>query len=348
MRSLHQYWNWWISQLSDALPTLSTVRKRAAIIAYLQEDMLYLRVRDEPHTPLGTVTPDMTDQERRAIHRKMATSGVGNRQVVLSVPEEARLQRTVELPLAAEAHLNAVAGNELDRWTPWRTDQAVFSISILQRSASSGKLVAEVSAVPRAAFARAQESLQRADLSLIGLLFERSGQSSEFIELESDFRPLRRRNSVSRIAAAAFAGLLVLSVLGAFGYKIWAIRSLEDHMAPLVRGAEETQKLAAELQQLARVANYAVDIKRERPSAIITLNVLSRILPDDCWLESLSLEGDRLTIQGNATDALTLLPLLTASGLLQEVAFASEVARDPDAGVDRFSITAKVIPHVGP
>ena len=348
MRYLHQYWNWWIGQLSDALPTLSAVRKRAATVAYFQEDMLYLRVRDEPHTPLGTVSPEMTDQERRAIHRKMEMSGVGNRQVVLSVPEEARLQRTVELPLAAEAHLIAVAGNELDRWTPWRTDQAVFSISILQRSASSGKLVAEVSAVPRAAFARALESLQQADLSLIGLLFERSDQPPEFIELESDVRLPGRRSFIPKIAAVILFGLLLLSIAAAFGYKVWAIQDIEGRIAPLVRGAEETQKLAAELQQLVHLANYAVDIKRERPSSIITLNVLSRILPDDCWLDSLSLEGDRLTIQGSATDALAILPLLTASGLLQEVAFASEVVRDPDVGVDRFSITAKVIPYVGP
>ena len=44
------------------------------------------------------------------------------------------------------------------------------------------------------------------------------------------------------------------------------------------------------------------------------------------------MEGDKLTLQGRARDALSLLQLLSSSGRFQDVKFESEVIRDQEAG----------------
>lgn len=348
MRRVRELWNWWIGQLSDALPTLSTVRKRAAIVGFLDEGVLQLNLRDAPETRLGSLFAEMAEQDRKALSRRIEAATGGNRQVVMFVPREARHDRVVELPLAAEAHLTSVAENELDRWTPWRVDQAVFSIKVLERLPVAGKLTAEVSTLPRSALAPAMQMLDQVDLSLIGVLFERAEQPPQFIKLELEEAQPQKRSRYARIAWAAAAVALVWITAALFAQRIWAIREVESHLAPLAQSAEDTQRLAAELRNLSRLAGYAVSVKRDRPSAVLTLNALSEILPDDCWLDSLALEGDKLTIQGHATDALSLLPTLSASNRFRDVAFASEVVRDTEGGVEQFSITADVVPYFGP
>jgi len=174
MRDLQRYWTWWVGQVSDALPKLSSVRKRAAISAVPHGDGLQLRARDDPSNILGELGPDMSEGQRHALSRRIETDIGGNRRVVLVIPNNAGLQREAELPLAAEAHLAAVAANELERWTPWRPDQAVFSVKTVERSEAEGRILIEVTAVPRFVFSQPAELLKENGLALIGLLRERT------------------------------------------------------------------------------------------------------------------------------------------------------------------------------
>ena len=94
--------DWWVGQMSDALPKLSSVRKRAAISAVPHGDGLQLRARDDPSNVLGELSLDMTERQRHALLDRTNTETGGNPRVVLVIPNSAGLQRDAELPLAAE------------------------------------------------------------------------------------------------------------------------------------------------------------------------------------------------------------------------------------------------------
>jgi general secretion pathway protein L len=345
MKDLQRYWTWWVGQISDALPRLSSVRKRAAIAAIPHGDGLQLRTRDDPGNILGELSPDMSDGQRHAVLERIDAEIGGNRRVVLLVPNNAGLQREAELPLAAEAHLAAVCANELERWTPWRPDQAVFSVKVVERSEAEGRVLIELTAVPRFVFSRPAELLADNGLALIGLLRERTDASPQFIEVEPESRSggsvLRR----ARMAAVLTVGGIVLLVAGAFVHKLMAIERLEGRLAEIGGEVEAAQKLAETAKKLTYQVRYADEVKLARASPIMVLNDLSELLPDDSWLEAMSMEGDKITLQGRARDALSLLPLLNSSGRFQDVKFESEVIRDPEAGLDTFNISATALPH---
>jgi len=124
-----------------------------------------------------------------------------------------------------------------------------------------------------------------------------------------------------------------------------AIERLDQRLSEIGGEVEEAQKLAETAKKLTYQARYADEVKLGRASPIMVLNGLSALLPDDCWLEAMSMEGDKLTMQGRARDALSLLPLLNSSGRFQDVKFESEVVRDADAGSDTFNISATALPH---
>jgi len=345
MTALRPYWDWWIGQISDAFPKLSSVRKRAAIVASYNGDILQLRLRDDPNVLLGAIDPLRTDQPPPVLLRKADSATGGNRQVVLAVPGAAALVVAAELPLAAEDHLESVAKNELDRWTPWQPNQAAFTTKIVERSQAAGKLVLEVTAVPRFVFAQAADLLTRHGFTLIGLLRQESQSSSQFIEVESDIRSPSRSARRGRLAAVLGAVVALLLVASAFTLKLAAIYRLENRADQLTVEFEAAQTLAEQVKRLTHRARYADEIKQERPSATVILNVLSETLPDDCWLEDLSMDGSKVAIHGHANDALSLLPLLNSSGHFQDVKFDAEVARDPAAGIDNFNLSATALPY---
>jgi general secretion pathway protein L len=345
MTDLNRYWSWWVGQISDALPKLSSVRKRAAISAVPHGEGLQLRARDNPSNILGELGFDMTERQRHALLDRVSTEIGGNPRVVLVVPNNAGLQRDAELPLAAEGHLAAVCANELERWTPWRPDQAVFSVKVLERSEAEGKLHIELAAVPRFVFSRSAELLKDSGLLLVGLLRERPDQSPQFIEVEPESEGSRKVLRRARVAGIMAVCGIVLLVAGAFTYKLITIERLHQRLAEIGGEVEEAQKLAESAKRLTYQARYADEVKLGRASPITVLNGLSELLPDDCWLEALSMEGDKLTMQGRARDALSLLPLLNSSGRFQGVKFESEVIRDAEAGLDTFNISATALPH---
>ena len=79
MKDLQRYWTWWVGQISDALPKLSSVRKRAAIAALPYGDGLQLRIRDDPGNVLGELSPDMSEGQRHALLDRIDTEIGGNR-----------------------------------------------------------------------------------------------------------------------------------------------------------------------------------------------------------------------------------------------------------------------------
>lgn len=344
MSNIQRYWHWWVGQVSDALPKLSSVRKRAAVAAIARGDGLLLRLRDEPKSELGLLDHAMSDHARQSLLSRVDAVAPGNKRVVLLIPEDAGLQRQIELPIAAEGHLETVAANELDRWTPWRPDQAVFSVKIAERSQSTGKLVAELTAVPHFVFAQAAELLRESGLTLIGVLRARRDRPSQFVEVEAESGSSLRFRGL-KIGALALAGGIVVFLGVAFAYKIIAINALDARLTEIAGDVTSVQKLVEESRALSLRAGYADEIKNTRPSAIVVLNNLSVMLPDDCWLEQLSIEGDKLLIQGHARDALSLLPLLNASGQFSDVKFESEIVTDPEAGSVSFNLSATALPH---
>lgn len=345
---LRRGWTWWIGQLSDALPTLSTARNRAAIVAEIRDNTLILYGREMPHADLGQLSFNAGAAERELARARLIAFAGRNRRVVLRLPQEAGIRRRMTLPAAAEMHLPAIVSNELDRLTPWRPDQAIFHATLISPSASSVSIEVEVTVVPNFSFAQPAQALSKVEFELIGVLLAHTDNPATFIAVEPAIQAASLARKRKRAAVAALTSVGILILLALFAHKFWVVFALRSHMVELQQEAEKTQKMQDELAMLTKRTYYAVEMKRTHPVAIVTLEALSRTLPDDCWLDSFSLSGDQLTVEGHASDALALLPLLTSSGFFRDVHFNSEVLRDLETDTEGFSLTATVIPHAAP
>ena len=86
--------------------------------------------------------------------------------------------------------------------------------------------------------------------------------------------------------------------------------------------------------------------KEMSTSSVIVMEALSRALPDSAYVTEIRLEKENLRIVGLADDAPGLLAPLEKSKHMTDVRFFAPMARGPDGKLFRFSIEARVQPHI--
>ena len=91
---------------------------------------------------------------------------------------------------------------------------------------------------------------------------------------------------------------------------------------------------------LLAAANSLHDRRRDRPPAIAVVDELSKLLPQNVWLESLSLDDARLELKGQGSDIPALIAVLEGSPALKDVNFAAATQLNEELKSNAFSIGA--------
>jgi general secretion pathway protein L len=78
------------------------------------------------------------------------------------------------------------------------------------------------------------------------------------------------------------------------------------------------------------------------PPRVRTLEDLSKTLPDDAYLTSLTMRRDRLQVTGLAAHAANLVPTLEESKHFAEVAFTGAIMRADEGRGDRFQLEMRI------
>ncbi len=261
------------------------------------------------------------------------------------VPAELALCRRLSLPSAAAERLQDVVRFELDRQTPFTAAEACFDARIVGRR-EDGQLDVELVVVPRPAF--------DAGLAALGAL---SGQMAGADVAGADGLPrgvnllpeaarpapqAPRRGLHLALAAVALAA----TVLG-----MWLLldnrRNAADAFAEAIEArAEQARQAATRRQQLVDLAAGITALNRARAARPTTLEVMDEVarrLPDNTYLEKLSVEGDRLTLIGYSPEASGLVARLQGAALWRNPALSGALQPDPRTRLDRFTLTAELV-----
>lgn len=254
------------------------------------------------------------------------------------------LRRPLLLPAAAAERLREVVGFEIDRQTPFTAESVYYDARIVARR-GDGQIEAELVVVRRQAVDRALEELGSVATGLAGLdVADEAGQPLGVNLLPPALRvrrasPARRWNLIAALAAVVFVVLA--------GWQVLANRqsAADDFTAQVERSAAQARGVAAQRQQLVDLVEGAGFLQRQRaarPTTIEILDELTRRLPDNTYLEKVSIEGDRLLLIGLSSEAPGLVKQLEGSALWTSPALTGALQQDRRTRLDRFSMTAQL------
>jgi general secretion pathway protein L len=355
LESARVFFRWWAAELAFLVPSL--LRKRLGA-----DDVLAVALAGDRAVlshevagkacVLGEIPAEATKAASAGILKLLGrVSGLrerfaaGRLPVTLRLPSDQALRTQLSLPLAAEANLRQVVAFQLDRRTPFQADTVHFAHRIVRRDEAAKQLEVELAVVPRSVVAAAIALGRAIGLrpSAVEVAAQAHGGAPSGNLLPEDERQhrrpvtLMRRVAVATVALAAVAGLY---------QPVHGARRAADDLQQRAQAAKELalqgRKLKDEVAKLTEAEQFLVGGKRETPSATEIIYELTRVLPDDTWVDDLHIAAGEIRISGFSKSASTVIKLLEQSGIFAGPQFRSAVTQDQASGKEKFEITAKI------
>ena len=351
LRALSRFFTWWGGELAALVPVGLRLwwreSDRIVMLFFDGTRAVFERPagarREEMYTvELGTADPALYRVETS--QRLLQVAG-RNFRLLLCLPPEQVLQRTLTLPLAVEENLRQALTFELDRYTPFRPEQVYFDFRVIERDVSQKRLSVELAAVPKSAV---DQGVARA--AALGLAVDGAVLAAEFLQHAGDCRNFlpaaaKRRKPSARLwrraGMAALSGVLLAVLLA---IPLWQKRaaaiSLLDPLTQAKAASRDTDALRDRLRKLVEEHNFLPNKKWESYSTLQVLEELSKLLPDDTFVMQFDFDGKTVQIQGDTGSSTSLLEILEASPLFKDVGFKSQLTKLQGTPYDRFHISA--------
>lgn len=270
---------------------------------------------------------------------------------VLEVPASKVLRRTVRLPIATEENLRQVLEFQMEQYTPFSAAQLYYSHAILTRDFDKGLLDVELVAVQRAVVDRAIQKLQAAGYTPLAVQAKDVNGGvlpCNLLPALAGARPSVWRNGPLPWLLALVSVLSIAALV----LPLFIQREAAIQLIPLVerskKAAEAVDGVRRELDARIVQHNYLLEKRMATPTTIQALEELTRVLPDDTWVQTLDWKGKEIVIQGETASSVKLVGLFEQSSMFKDASFRSPLTKGQTPGVERFSLALQLRPPQPP
>ncbi len=321
---------WWRHELSELLP--ASVRRlwstaRTSLHVFIQQDsVIYRKYIDgneaDTETDLGSLQRECTP-------------------VIVHVPEAMVLTRQMQLPAAARENLYQVLGFEMDRHTPFKSDQVYYAFDTNKANSNKDTIDVSLSWVIKANIDQALSALS--DWKLHEKQTELDKQTGEVrIRLHSgEYSSAAVRRSGLLPIAVSMSLLLAIIVLP-FWKQNEHLQELQAELDKMTQNASSAEQLQANVDTHAALLQYIYQKQQASPGMLKILNELSQLIPDSTWVKRLDVRNSVVHIQGESTEASSLIGVLESADSFSNVRFESPVTQDSIKQVENFQIAMDI------
>jgi general secretion pathway protein L len=292
---------------------------------------------------LSVDTRDPVDAQPLQVGRQLTNAAGKSFRLMLRVPAITVLRRTLTLPLVVEENLRQTLAFELDRYTPFKSDQVYFDFRLLGRDAIQRRIKVELAVVQRSVVDREANRAAALGLSATGAILAEQTLSDDCY----NFLPAvpgsgKLTSSTWWRASLALLAILLLAVL--LFVPVWQKRataiSLLEPLAQAKAAAQQTDALRDRLDKLVREHSFLLDMKWGSPSIVLVVEEISKRLPDDTFIIQFEFDGKTVQLQGESAAASGLVEILENSPMLKDVGFKAQLTKIQGTPNDRFHIVA--------
>jgi general secretion pathway protein L len=272
----------------------------------------------------------------------------GAPEIRLCLPADEVLNCPVELPLAVESNLNSAISYQLDQLTPFKAAQVYHDFRITNRDTQHGRLELDLCLVPISRLEAVHERLAAIGIRPHVIDTLRNDAEIPVCEgynlLPEAERPpyVYARARLNWILAGLVALVLAVIMAQSLYLRGQTVERLQNEVAALRLDAEQVMELQRQLEDSLSAANFLAERRRHQPVIIQVLDEISRVLPDDIWLQQMQVRGDEVTMMGLADGSQRLIELINDSPLLDDAEFRGAINVDPSTGQERFNARATI------
>ena len=329
---------WWLSELAacthDLRRVIATNRGQGITIEAGERYWLLRRGA----VPLGQIEAHADEAER--LRRLIPTTG-RRRAVIVEIPPERALAKTIALPAGASGQIDRILGFEIARHFPFPAERVYFQHRQV-KNPSSGAVMVEIVAVPRDIVDTICLVLGEAGLRPAAVAVSAGTNTPPLFlpasALTTAKQPLPARTRVLGVTAALAAVATLASWPIAQQVQLAAF---DNELSALKPRAEAALRTVADDRRAGERTASILALGGGRPPLVTVLDALSRDLPDGAWLLSLSVAGRDIVLDGLAPSAASIALTLEKTHNVSGIVFRSPISREA-SGLEHFQLGATV------
>ena len=344
------FFHWWFGELSMLVPPglrrVAGGDRGAVVIDLSGSEIVVTEQGRRKAREIGRIPAAGEADAARdiAASRLLGRARRRNSEVTLRLAGREALRKNLSLPAAAGDNLRQVLTFEMDRQTPFAADQVYFDHRIRGRR-PDGQIDVELVTVPRDIVDSAVRRVAAWGVAPDRVDVPAQGDDPWTPDLLAASRP-EAGSSVRwpNLALASIALILAAAVL----YVPLERRQneharLQAELARAKSGAELALGLRKEIDRMVVDAGFLIRHKHESVKSVLLLEELTRLIPDDTWLQRFQLNGREVRISGHSASASRLVTLIEESQAFEKVVFRSPVTQDQRSGKERFNLSLRIV-----
>ena len=371
---LPSFWRWWADQLAPLIPhqlrnTVARMRSRPVLAFDAQEAILLvpkvannrLKYKETARIPL-TSDADATDTAGRAAIDALATGNggrTGRPRVVVALAPEQVLRKTIDLPAAVEENLVQVLTYDLDRHTPFKPEEVYFDASIVGRDPVKKELRVDWAAARKTVVGELRRRAEGWGATVVAVTPDRPEGGAQPVRMPLNLLPLAERPNTGAGRGWEIwvpLGLIAVAALIATALPLWQKRgyaiALQQQAMQQRAQADASNALREQLDRLTGDYNFALSKKYAFPSALQSVEDVTKLLPDDTWLTQLEVKNTakgkepkrEIVVRGESANAGRLISLFEDSKLFSEAAPRSPTTKIQPGPGEIFDLGAQLKP----
>ena len=341
---LRVFFTWWGEELSSLLPEflLTIFRNGKPVKLYYAEETLRLVnhgvTGEEVHNNfLNGIDFDDPDQ------KKVLT---GASEVRLCLEKKKYLIKKVTLPIETEENLREVLSFEMDRQTPFTANQVYYDYVVSGRDKKARTLEVTLVLAPIERLTYALEVLQgnKIVINAISPCEEHIGIFNRVNLLPPEKREKPKKGF--RYINYLLLLILFLLLLANLALPIWQksiyAKKLELEVDEFKQKSVEAVALRKKVDQAKLENKFLEEKKRDTFQILQILNELTMVVPDDTWVSNFEVRNREVHLHGQSVASASLISLIDASPLFNNVSFRSPVTQNRKNNTERFHISAEL------
>jgi len=271
-----------------------------------------------------------------------------NAHLILRLNPEQAIKKIIYLPAAAKANIRQVVEFEMNKYTPFESDQVYFALKQLGKE-ESGQIKIMLLVTPKeildSIYLQLNSSEIYPDIVECDVAINNFSEDLETYNLLPEWeRPVK--NKVVQTIVGFLSFVLILLTVAVLVYPIWnearLVDSLKLELKSLEKETQFVQSQQLEIEEMVEETEHLERLKQSAPIILDLMNSLSQLVNEDTWLTHFQFKQGRLQIQGQSPTAEVLIGLLEASPLFSNVRFVSPLTQDKRTGLERFQISLDV------
>ncbi len=347
-----RFLQWWGEELRNAMPTRLRARMKYArrrLLMQLGDDEIALQIdSDGAIQSLDSFSTEqdlqLQQQRTRELLLQHELAGV-NRDLLLSDAEV--LRTDVVLPLAAEASLRQALAYEMNRYTPFQAKEVFYTWRVLSRDREAGQLHFELFVTPREPLEARLEQLKRLGLAPGGVdvSINDEPQGINLLPQALRYRVVNQQARLNWIFGTTAVVLLAFVMTQSLWLREYQVQAIGDAIEGVRAEAMAVQQIRKQIEDANEAAGFLQSRKIQNGYKVEILAELSRILPQDTYLDRLSLHEDTTQMQGKSDNAQRLIELINASPYFEDASFRGPTRLDNRSRKEIFDLNADDTPQ---